>query len=357
MIKVKIGNKTVGENEPCFISLEPGATYTEIKSAKEMLKASAEAGADGIKFQTFLPNDAERMMGKKDITVEFKTTTGKKKELVLDALKRRELTKDEWRELVKYAKELNILFITAPYFPETVDFLNQIKVDAIKVSKGDINNVLLIDKIAKTQIPVILDAREKLADIENAIKICKKNGNDQIIIMHCPSGYPAENAGVHLKAIPYLKKKFPYPIGFADHSPGDAMNYAAIALGTSMIEKTITLDKTTDQVEHYMSLELDDLKNFVENVRAIESAMGNPEILIKSRVEESARRSLVAKKDIKKGEKITLESLDFWRPGNEGISCSEGFKVLNKKAVKDIPKNSFLQWDMLEKKGSSFFKK
>jgi len=179
-MKVKIGNKSIGDGEPCFISLEPGATYTELSSAKKMLKAALEAGSDAVKFQTFLPGDAERMMGKKDITIEFGTADGKKKELVLDALKRRELKKDEWRDLVEYAKKQNILFITAPYFPETVDFLVELKVDAIKVSKGDINNVLLIDQIAKTQLPVILDSREKLDDVEKAIKICKDNGNEKI---------------------------------------------------------------------------------------------------------------------------------------------------------------------------------
>jgi len=350
LTKVRIGNKLVGKDEPCFISLEPGASYTNIESAKSMLKAIASSGADAVKFQTFLKGDADRIMGKKDITIDFSTPTGKKNELVYDALKRRELSKDEWRELIKYSKKLNVLFITAPYFPETVDFLAELKVNAIKVSKGDINNVLLIEQIAKTQLPVILDAREKLDDVNKAVKICEENGNEQIIIMHCPSGYPAENSGVHLRAISYIQNNFKYPVGFADHSPGDTMNFAAVALGASMLEKTITTDKKIEHVEHFMSLELDELKNFVKNVRALEQAMGDPTILMKSRVEENARRSIVAKMDIKKGQKVTRELIDFWRPGNQGISCSEGFEVLNKVALKDIPKGSFIKWDMLDKK-------
>jgi len=114
-----------------------------------------------------------------------------------------------------------------------------------------------------------------------------------------------------------------------------------------MLEKTITMDKKIEHVEHFMSLELDELKKFVENVRALEQAIGDPTILTKSRVEENARRSIVAKKDIKKGEKITHELLDFWRPGNQGISCSEGFSVLNKTALQDVSKGTFLKWDML----------
>ncbi len=348
MIKVTIGNKLVGEDEPCLISFEPGATFTQIDDAKLMIKATASAGADAIKFQTFLLGDSDRMMSKKDILVNFTTPTGKKQELVYEALKRRELSKEEWVELVQYAKNQNILFITAPYFPETIKFLVEIGVDAIKVSKGDINNVILIDQIAKTKLPIILDGREKFEDVDRAIKICENNGNKKIIIFHCPSGYPSENAGVHLRAIKAIQDKYPYPVGFADHSPGDTMNYAAVAVGASMLEKTITIDKTTEKVEHFMSLELDELKTFVQKIRAIEDAMGDPSILMTSRVEENARRSLVAKKDIVKGEKITNELLDFRRPGNMGISCADGFKVLERIASKDIREGTFLQWDMLQ---------
>ncbi len=348
MKKVKIGNKNVGKGELCLISLEPSATFTGFDEAKKMIKATAEAGADAVKFQTFVTGEADRMMAMKDITVDFSTPSGKKQEFVYDALKRRELTRDEWTKLVEYAKKLNILFITAAYFPETVKFLEEIKVDAIKVSKGDINNVLLIDSIAKTKLPVILDGREKFEDVEKAIEICKKNKNDQIIIMHCPSGYPAENAGVHLSAITAIQERYPYPVGFADHSRGSIMNYAAVALGVSILEKTITTDKTIEHAEHYMSLELDELKNMINNVRAVEQAIGTPEILKTSRVQENARRCLVAKKLIKKGDKITMDIIDYKRPGNAGISCSEGFNVLNKHAVKDIPDGTFLQWDLIE---------
>lgn len=347
MKKVKIGNNMIGEGESCLISFEPSATYNDLKDAKEMIRYSALAGADAVKFQTFFTNDSDRIMGKKDSLVNFATSSGKKQELVYDALKRRELSKEDWTELVKYAKELKINFITAPYFPETVKFLEEIKVDALKVSKGDINNVLLIEDMAKTNLPVILDAREKFQDVENAIKICEKVRNENIIIMHCPSGYPAENSGVHLRSIKAIQEKYGYPVGFADHSPGDIMNHAAVAMGAAMLEKTITFDKTTEHVEHYMSLEVNELKKFVEDIRSIEAAMGDPKILMTSRVEESARRSLVTKSKIAKGSKITRELLDYKRPGNAGISCADANSVIGKTASRSIPEDTFLQWDML----------
>ncbi len=348
MIKVKIGNKFVSEDDPCFISLEAGGTWTSFENAKEMIEAAASAGADGVKFQTFLPGDSERMIANKDIQVEFSTMNGKKKESVLDALKRRELSPDKWNELIKHAQKLGLSFITTAVFPETVDFLKKVGVDAIKIAKGDINNVILIDYVSKLGLPVILDGREKFEDVEHGIQICKKNKNEQIIIMHCPSGYPAENAGVHLNAINTIKNKYDYPVGFADHSPNDIMNYAALSFGVKMLEKTITSDKKTERVEHLMSLELNELKSFVNNVRAVEQAMGDENILFKSRVSEDTRRSLVAKFDIKKGQIINTSDLDYQRPGNMGISVSEGFNVIGKTAILDIPKGTFLQKNMLQ---------
>jgi len=348
MDDIKIGNKTIGLNYPCLICFEPSSTYENIEEAKQMIKATALSGADAVKFQTFLPGESDRMMGKKDIFVNFETSSGKKQELVYEALKRKELSKEEWKELVDYSKSLNLIFITAVYFPETIDFIADIGVDAIKISKGDVNNVLLVEKIAKKGLPIIIDGREKFEDVEYDVKICEYVGNKKIMIMHCPSGYPAKNSGVHLSALPEIQKKFQYPVGFADHSPGSIMNFAAIALGAKLLEVTITPNKNIEHVEHFMSLELDELKDFVKNIRAIEQAIGTPDILNISRVEESSRRSIIAKSDIKSGQQITRELVDFQRPGNMGISCAEGFKVLEKKALLDISKGTFLQWNMFD---------
>lgn len=348
MVKIKIGRKLVGKGEPCFIAFEQSSTYRNIEEAKTMIQFAALAGADAIKFQTFIPNDSERILGKRDLKIDFSTPTGKKQELMFDAIKRRELSKSEWKELVAYTKELGIAFISTPYFLDTVDFLVEIGVHAIKISKGDINNVLLVEKIGKAGLPVIIDGRERFEDVENAIRICEEGGNHQIIIMHCPSGYPTESSGVHLNAIKEIQRKYDYPVGFADHSLGDIMNYAAVAIGVNMLEKTITLDKTREESEHYMSLEPKDLKPFIQNVRIIEEALGSPDILKSSRVSEDVRRSFVAARDLRKGELITADSLDFKRPGNAGISCSEGHSIINKKVIRDIPRDTFLQWEMLE---------
>jgi len=348
MVNVKIRHKKIGDGNPCYISLEAGATWLDYHNAREMIKAASASGADAVKFQTFLPGDSERMIYNQNLKVEFTTTKGKKTESIFDALKRRELPKNKWKELVNYSHKHNLAFITTSVFPETVDFIKKIGVDAIKIAKGDINNVLLIDYASKQKIPIILDGREKFSDVEKAIKISKKNKNHQIIIMHCPSGYPAKNSGIHLKTIPEIKKKYHLPVGFSDHSPDDTMNYAALALGANMLEKTITSNKKQQHVEHFMSLELNELNSFVTKIRNVELAMGDPKILKISRVTEDVRRSFVTKKFIHKNEKIKSEHLDFKRPGNLGISVSKGIDLLNKTAKIDIPKGTILQNNMLK---------
>tara|TARA_Y100001936_G_scaffold34250_1_gene32295 strand:+ start:14295 stop:15353 length:1059 start_codon:yes stop_codon:yes gene_type:complete len=345
---VQIGKDLVGNSHRCFVALEPSATYRNFDEAKSMVDAVSDAGAQAIKFQTFLPGDVGRIIEDKEIMIKFGTKDGEKQESVFEALKRRELEEKEWEQLIKYTKEKDLGFITAPYFPETVDFLIRNNVHALKISKGDINNVLLIDKVAKTGLPIILDAREKLDEIDNAIKICERNNNQKIVILHCPSGYPAENSGINLRAIEFIKNRYIYPVGFADHSEGQVMNFAAIGYGATMIEKTITFDKYTENVEHLMSIEIEELGNFVKNVRMIDDAKGTSDVLQVSRVEETARRSIVSKVDIKKGQEITLENIDYKRPGNAGISCAEGFEILKHKAKVDIKKNTFIKWEMID---------
>ncbi|MBN2582399.1 MAG: N-acetylneuraminate synthase family protein [Planctomycetes bacterium] len=334
----KIGNRMVGDGYPCFISLEPGATHTGLESAKMMVEAAAAAGADAVKFQTVM---ADELMSNEDVMIDYQTPMGKRSESVYAALKRRELTFDEWRELKDYCDKQKILFISAPSGPATVDLLAEIGSAAIKVSKSDVNNRYLIKLIAAKGLPVIMDAREKFEDVQVGIDICETAGVKDIIIMHCPSGYPVQYAGIHLKAIPHIKAIFDYPVAYSDHSVGDHMNYAALGVGANYLEKTITLDRSTNAVEHFMSLEPSELKHFVDNIRNIEEAFGDPRIIFSSRVNATHRRSILAERTIKKGQTIAIEDLGFKRPGTY-ISVERYEEIVGAKATRDIPAGEFL---------------
>jgi sialic acid synthase SpsE len=335
----RIGDKIVGDGYPCFISMEPGATHTGLESAKALAKAASDGGGDAVKFQTI---DTDEIMSSEEIMIEYTTVGEKKKESVYDALKRRELSFDEWRALKSYCDELGLLFISTPSGPGTIDLLAEMKVAAIKVAKADVNNRYLIKLIAEKGLPVIMDAREKFEDVAVGIDICEKAGIEDIIIMHCPSGYPAEHAGIHLRAIPHIKSIFDYPVAYSDHSIGDCMNYAALGFGVNFIEKTITLDRSTDAVEHYMSLEPQEISNFIETIRDIEKAFGNPRIIFNSRVNVLHRRSIMTATKVKKGQTFTLESLAFKRPGTH-ISVELYEEIIGKKATRDLEAGVFLE--------------
>jgi len=337
MRSVKIGGRQVGEGHPVFISFEAGATHGGLDSARALCKAAAEAGADAVKFQTVRATD----LMTKDAQIEFETPRGRRSESVRGALERRELGFDDWKRLKDYCDKLKLAFISTPSGPETVDLLAEIGAAAIKVSKSDVNHRVLIDYIARKRLPVILDGRERFEDVEQAARICESHGLLDIVVMHCPSGYPAQHAGIHLRAIRHIKEIFGYPVGYSDHSVGTAMNFAAIALGADLIEKTITADRRTEAVEHYMSLEPHELAAFVKEVRAVEAALGDPRIIFSSRVNAEHRRSIQARHAIRAGAVIRLEDLDFRRPGTR-LAADRYEEVVGRTAARDIPAGEFL---------------
>ncbi len=340
--KLRIGNRTVGEGEPCFIVLEAGPTIYDFESGKALCKAAADCGADAIKFQIM---DVDRLMGDKSVDFTYGTAEGNVTERLYDILKRRELPVAQWKELKRYCDELGILFFSTAFFPEEVELLKEIGSCAIKIAAADINHPFLIGYAAKAGLPIILDARGTLEELERAVSICRGNGNDDIMIMHCPPGYPCKDEEINFSVLRYLKEKFGCPVGFSDHSVDALMDYACMGFGADCIEKTITLDKTTRSAEHYMSLEPHELKGFVENVRKIERAVGRPKDVFALRPGFAGRRSLVAFKDLKKGAVLKLEDLDFRRPGS-GITADRYEEFLGKRLRTDVRKDNFLKEDM-----------
>ncbi len=344
MVKVKLGKRLVGEGEPTYIIFECGATFEGIENAKKLIKAAADSGADAVKFQVL---DPDRMIGDRSLTINYTSASGPKVGNLYDILKKRVLKKEEWRELKDYADSLGITFCSTATFPEEIDFLVEIGSAAIKINAGDVNHYYLIDYASKKGLPIMLDGRAKYDELEKGVEICEKNKNRNILIMHCPSGYPARNDGVNLTVLSALNKIYNYPIGFSDHSREKLMNYPAIVMGASILEKTLTLDKNNEGIEHLMSLEPNEAKAFVAEIRAIEEAIGSPRIMFSQKVNETARRSIAAKVSIKKGDKISIDMIEFRRPGNAGISCAEYESVCSKKANHDIKKDEFIKWEML----------
>ena len=345
--KVKIGDKWIGDGEPTFIVFEGGATHTGLESAINMVDHAKHAGVDAIKFQTIF---VDKIMSRQDVQFEYESTSGTKMEALTTILKRREMPYADWAKLKAHADEVGMLFFSTPDSFESIDFLVDIGSPCIKIAGGDMNNYPLIGHAARSGLPILLDTRGTLGELEQAIRTCLGAGNDQIVIVHCPSGYPSPLGSVRLNMVPVYLSSFQYPVGFSDHSPDIDMNIAALTLGAHMVEKTITLDRNTESAEHIMSLEPDEMRPFVQRLRDVEIALGSPWTWNMSADEREAmkkvRRSVVFNRDVKVGEVITADMINYKRPGYS-ISPEFTDMVMGKRLKLDKPADEPVDWEDL----------
>ena len=346
-MKVKIGNKLIGEEEPCFIIAEAGVNHNgSVELAKKLIDTAKDAGADAVKFQTFkvdnvVIKDAEKAEYQQETTGE-----GSQYEMI----KKLELTEGDFRELADYAEKKDIMFLSSPFDKESVDLLHELDVPAFKVGSGEITNLPLLRYIAKKEKPIILSTgMSTLGEIEEALDVIRSEGVEDIILLHCVSNYPARIEDVNLRALGTLKQAFKLPVGFSDHTLGITAPIAAVALGACVIEKHFTLDRNLPGPDHKASLEPDELKEMVKDIREVEKALGNgikKPTKEEEKIKKVARRSIVAKVDISKGAIITEEMLDVKRPGT-GIEPKYLKFIIGRKAKEDIKKDIIISLKMI----------
>jgi len=340
--EIKIGDKKIGVNNPTYIIAEIGSNHNKDKKiAKKMIDEASKAGADSVKFQTF---KAEKLYSKK--APKF----SKDKTNPFDLIKSVEMPREWHEELLKYAQNKGVQFLSSPFDYEAVDELDKIGVPAFKVASFEIVDLELIAYIAKKKKPIILSTG--LADIEEikeALEVIKKQGNQNVALLHCNSMYPAPIDIVNLNAIDTMYETFKVPIGFSDHTQGIHIPVAAVAKGASIIEKHFTLDRKMKGPDHHFAVEPSELKQMVSYIRDVEKAQGTGvKELSKKEQEmyEKARRSIHALVDIPKDTKITRDMLIFKRPGY-GIKPKSINKIIGKKSKKDIKKEDWITWDMI----------
>ena len=320
---VKFGEKFVGDGQPCFITYEAGPTHDSLESAKRLVELAAKVGADAVKFQIFDPDRLvadRKLMFSYDVLVD--RASGKSEtieEPLYEILRRRCLHNDEWRELKRYADSLDLAFFSTVAFEEDVRLLEELGCDSIKIASADVNHHSLIRLAARTGMCLQLDTGSAtLGEIESAVDVIRSEGNENIIIHQCPSGYPARIPSINLNIIRTLKQMFPYPVAFSDHTPGWEMDVAALALGANLLEKTITEDRMTRSVEHIFSLEPSEMAAFIRTVRDVEAALGgNRRILQPAELAKrnNIRRSVFLKSPAKRGQVLGEVEVDFRRPG------------------------------------------
>ena len=264
----------------------------------------------------------------------------------LEMCKRIHLTFDEHAQLKEYCDSIGIAYLSTPFDLDSIDFLQQLGTPMWKVPSGEITNLPYLEKIAATKKPVILSTgMSMISEIEDALTILEDGGAGPITLLHCNTEYPTPIEDANLLAMQDLREQFGLPVGYSDHTAGIEADIAAAALGAVVIEKHFTLDKTLPGPDHKASLSPEELTAMVAAVRKTELALGDG----RKHVTESeaknkpiARKSILAKRDIKKGETFTPENLTVKRPG-DGISPMRWYDVLGKTAKRDFAEDEKIE--------------
>ena len=352
----EIGSRSIGEKQSCFITFEAGATHSGVENAKQLVELAAKAGADAVKFQIFknvdrLVADKQQLFSYQVLVDRESDQTEEVQEPLYNILCRRSLTREEWKEVKAVADQQNLGFFATVGFPEDIELLQELGCHSIKIASSDVNHHPLIQKAAKTGMCLQLDTgNSTIGEIEEAVDLILQEGNQNIIIHQCPSGYPARLESINLNIIPTLKQMFQVPIAYSDHTPGWDMDVAAVALGANLVEKTITLDRTTRSVEHIFSLEPSEMKQFVNVIRDVEMALGDPRRYMSETERQkrlATRRSCFYSQAVQKGETITEDDIEYRRPGY-GIPPKEAKRIIGSRLRQDCPEGRQIEWTDLE---------
>jgi N,N'-diacetyllegionaminate synthase len=342
--RVGIGSREVGDGAPVFITFEAGPTHDGVDTAKALIAHAARAGAHAIKFQII---DPDRLVADRtqpfsyEVLIDRSTgRTEKVTEPLYDLLRRRALTREQWHEVKAYSDREGLAFFATVGFEDEVDLLVELGCHSIKIASGDVNHFPLIRRAARTGMCLQLDTgNANLGEIEAAIDVIRAEGNDDVIIHQCPSGYPAHLESINLRIIETLRQMFPYPIAFSDHSPGATMDIAAVAIGANLVEKTITLDRTTRSIEHVMSLEPGEMDQFVQTIAEVQCAMGSPRRILHEGERQrrlNIRRSVFLDAPVRAGQRLAEAKPEFRRPGT-GLAPDEYEALLERRFRRDLP--------------------
>lgn len=329
-----------------FIIAEAGVNHNgDVEIAKKLIDVAKGAGADAVKFQTF---NTEKIVSKFTPKAKYQMKTTGEDESQLDMLKKLELDKDALKELMCYCREKGVVFLSSPFDLESVDILNELGLEIFKIPSGEITNLPYLRKIGSLKKKIILSTgMADLQEIKDALGVLIKGGTkkENITVLHCNTEYPTPMEDVNLNAMLTIRDTFDVKVGYSDHTLGIEVPIAAVALGAAVVEKHFTLDKSMEGPDHKVSLEPDELKAMVEAVRNMEKALGNSikrpsasEIKNKPIV----RKSVVAARDIEKGEVFTEENITAKRPGT-GISPMKWDRIIGETAKRRFKKDDLIE--------------
>jgi len=342
---IEISDTSIGKEHPCYIIGEIGINHNgKIDIAKKLIDEAVIAGANAVKFQKRNLDDLYRTEVLENPNIESQGL-----EILLDVLKKVELSDSDYREIIKYCDEKNITFLCTAWDTKSVDFLESLNVPAYKIASADLTNFPLIKRISETKKPIIVSTgMSTIEEIEKTVNFLKEK-DANFLILHSNSTYPAPVDLLNLSLIPSLEQKFQIPIGYSGHEQGIIPSVTAAILGAVVIERHITLDKTMDGIDQSSSLEPLEFVQLIKFIREAENSIGKPikkmtrgEILQK----EVLGKSLVSSCNIEEGEIFTENNIEVKGPA-KGLSPQYFYEILGKKSNRSIKKGSYLQIDDL----------
>ena len=326
-------------NKKVIIIAEAGVNHNgSYELAIKMVDEAKRAGADYVKFQTAKPELVISTFAPK---AEYQKETTGAAESQLEMCKAIHLPLTDYKPLKEYCDKVGIGFMSTPFDLVSIDVLEPLDMDYYKIPSGEITNLPYLRKIASKHRPVILSTGMcEVEEVEAALQVLEQGGvkRSDIIVLHCNTEYPTPMADVNLRAMDDLRRSLGVEVGYSDHTKGIEVPIAAVALGATVIEKHFTLDKTMEGPDHKASLEPDELKAMVDAIRNIEQALGDGQKHVSPSERKNmdiARKSIVAARDIRKGEVLTEDNITTKRPGN-GISPMRWDSVIGTTAIRDF---------------------
>jgi len=339
-MKIQIGNRSVGDGEPTFIIAEVGSNHNgSLEQAKKLIDVAVESGADAVKFQAIRYD--ELYIPEKDSEVKR----------LFDQIE----LKEEWlEELSVYCDKRGILFFATPTYLRAVDILEKLDVKLYKIASPQTATFpQLIEKIAMLKKPIIMSTGCcMLEEIDRAVKLVEKTGNEKLALLHCISEYPTKPETANLKFIQTLKQAYNMPVGFSDHTLGWEVAIAAVAMGAEIIEKHITLSRDQKAPDHFFSLEPHEFKKMITDIRAVEKSIGTGQ---KSQITENEtevlnkiRMKAITKRNIPKGTKLDKNKDLIFRRNTKGIDAWEIYNTGTLVLKREIKKGEPLTYEYFE---------
>lgn len=348
MKNLSISSFKIHNKSKPFIIAEISSNHKwSLKNTFKLIKEIKKAGADAIKIQTY--NEESMTMNSKN--KEFLIKDGLWKNYNLYSLYKEAKTPYEWhKKIFDFAKKIGLIAFSTPFDEKSSDFLNRLKVPAFKIASFEITDHPLIYHVAKKKKPIIISTgMSTLKEINEALKVVKKAGNNKIVLLHCISNYPASHKDYNLEMMSELKNKFKVHVGLSDHSQGNEVAVAATALGAKVIEKHIKLTGDNKSHDSKFSMDTTKFKLFCSQIKKTWECVGDSNFDLRKDIKSKKfRRSIYIVQNIKKNEKINNKNIKKIRPGF-GLHPKFYFKILGKKVNRNLSAGKPMKYEYIKK--------